>query len=161
VGRDDIEFKILSIMPWIRRQLVADNFGRGRVMIAGDAAHLTSPTGGFGMNMGIQDSVDLGWKLAPLVQGWGGETLRASYEIERRPVSIRNVQEATNNLKLMLTPREQLNKDVFLPGPEGDKARKIFGDAYTQMMKREWYTIGIHLGYRYEGSPIIVSDGTD
>lgn len=161
VGRDDIEFKILSIMPWIRRQLVADTFGKGRVMIAGDAAHLTSPTGGFGMNMGIQDSVDLGWKLAALVEGWGGDNLLKSYEVERRPVSIRNVQEATNNLKLMLTPREQLNKDVFLPGPEGDKARKIFGDAYTQMMKREWYTIGIHLGYRYEGSPIIVSDGSD
>jgi hypothetical protein len=95
-----------------------------------------------------------------LVEGWGGQELIRSYEIERRPVAIRNVNEATNNLKLMLTPREKLNNLVFESGPEGDRARKEFGDAYTAMMKREWYTIGIHLGFRYEGSPIVVPDGT-
>jgi hypothetical protein len=94
------------------------------------------------------------------VRGWGGDALIDSYEIERRPVAIRNVTEATNNLKLMLKPRENLSAAVFEPGPEGDLARKKFGDAYTAMMKREWYTIGIHLGYRYEGSPIVVPDGT-
>jgi 2-polyprenyl-6-methoxyphenol hydroxylase-like FAD-dependent oxidoreductase len=160
VGRDDFDFKVLSVMPWIRRQLVADSYGTSRVLIAGDAAHLTSPTGGFGMNMGIQDSVDLGWKLQALVEGWGGPHLLSSYEIERRPVGVRNVNEATNNLKLMLTPREKLNRLVFEPGEAGDLARKEFGDAYTKMMKREWYTIGIHLGFRYEGSTIIVPDGT-
>jgi 2-polyprenyl-6-methoxyphenol hydroxylase-like FAD-dependent oxidoreductase len=160
MGRSDFEFNIISVMPWIRRQLVADSFGTQRVLIAGDAAHLTSPTGGFGMNMGIQDAVDLGWKLQAMVQGWGGPGLIESYEIERRPVSIRNVTEATNNLKLMLTPREKLNAQVFEPGAAGDHARKEFGDAYTAMMKREWYTIGIHLGYRYEGSPIVAPDGT-
>ncbi|EGD03569.1 hypothetical protein B1M_15825 [Burkholderia sp. TJI49] len=160
VGRDDLEFRIISVMPWIRRQLVADNYGTARVKIAGDAAHLTSPTGGFGMNMGIQDSVDLGWKLQAMVEGWGGAYLLDTYEFERRPVAIRNVNEATNNLKLMLTPRENLSPAVFEPGPEGDHARKVFGDAYTKMMKREWYTIGIHLGFRYEGSSIVVPDGT-
>lgn len=160
VGRDDFDFKVLSVMPWIRRQLVADSYGTPRVLIAGDAAHLTSPTGGFGMNMGIQDSVDLGWKIQALVEGWGGPHLLSSYEIERRPVGVRNVNEATNNLKLMLTPREKLNRLVFEPGEAGDLARKEFGDAYTKMMKREWYTIGIHLGFRYEGSTIIVPDGT-
>ncbi len=160
VGRSDFEFEILSIMPWVRRQLVAERYGTNRVFIAGDAAHLTSPTGGFGMNMGIQDSVDLAWKLGAVVEGWGGPELLRSYEIERRPVAIRNVNEATNNLKLMLTPREHLNAKVFEPGADGDAARKEFGDAYTQMMKREWYTIGIHLGYRYEGSPVIFPDGT-
>lgn len=160
VGREDFDFKILSVMPWIRRQLVADDYGTRRVVIAGDAAHLTSPTGGFGMNMGIQDAVDLGWKLEALVQGWGGTHLMDSYEIERRPVAIRNVNEATNNLKLMLKPRENLSQAVFEEGPEGDRARQEFGDAYTAMMKREWFTIGIHLGFRYEGSPVIVPDGT-
>lgn len=162
VGRDDVAFKVLSVMPWIRRQLVADHYVKGRAMIAGDAAHLTSPTGGFGMNMGIQDSVDLGWKLQALVEGWGGERLLESYEVERRPVAIRNVEEATNNLKNMLSPRSQQEhlQGAFEPGPAGDSARKTFGDAYTAMMKREWHTIGIHLGYRYEGSPIIVPDGT-
>ncbi|VXC13912.1 Monooxygenase FAD-binding protein [Burkholderia sp. 8Y] len=160
IGRDDVPFKILSVMPWIRRQLVADNFGTARVKIAGDAAHLTSPTGGFGMNMGIQDAVDLGWKLQGMVEGWGGPHLLDTYEFERRPVAIRNVNEATNNLKLMLTPRKNLSPAVFEPGPEGDEARRIFGDSYTAMMKREWFTIGIHLGFRYEGSSIVVPDGT-
>ena len=160
MGRDDVEFRIISVMPWIRRQLVADDYGTARVKIAGDAAHLTSPTGGFGMNMGIQDAVDLGWKLQAMVEGWGGAHLLDTYEFERRPVAIRNVNEATNNLKLMLTPRQSLSPAVFEPGPEGDRARKVFGDAYTAMMKREWYTIGIHLGFRYEGSSIVVPDGT-
>jgi 2-polyprenyl-6-methoxyphenol hydroxylase-like FAD-dependent oxidoreductase len=162
VGRDDVPFKVLSVMPWIRRQLVADNYGRGRTWIAGDAAHLTSPTGGFGMNMGIQDSVGLGWTLAALVQGWGAPRLLQAYEIERRPVAIRNVQEATNNLKNMLSPRDQQGQlqGAFEPGPAGDAARKAFGEAYTAMMKREWHTVGIHLGYRYEGSPVVVPDGT-
>jgi hypothetical protein len=160
VGRD-FDFKVVSIMPWVRRQLVAETYGGGRVFIAGDAAHLTSPTGGFGMNMGIQDSVDLGWKLEAMVHGWGGPRLLESYGIERRPVAIRNVNEATGNLRRMLKPRdEKPPKEAFEPGRAGDAARRKFGDAYTEMMKREWFTIGIHLGYRYEGSPVVVPDGT-
>ena len=58
------DYEILSVMRWVRRELVADAFGTDRVFIAGDAAHLMSPTGGFGMNTGIGDAVDLGWKLA-------------------------------------------------------------------------------------------------
>ncbi|HSW18189.1 MAG TPA: FAD-dependent monooxygenase [Ramlibacter sp.] len=160
VGRDDFSFKTLSVLPWVRRQLVADSYGTARVKIAGDAAHLTSPTGGFGMNMGIQDSVDLAWKLEAVLAGWGGPELLQSYEVERRPVAIRNVNEATSNLKLMLEPRKTLSPAVFEQGPAGDQARQVFGDAYTAAMRREWYSIGIHLGFRYEGSPVVCPDGT-
>ena len=160
VGRP-FEFEILSIMPWIRRQLVADHYGTKRVFIAGDAAHLTSPTGGFGMNTGIQDAVNLSWKLAGAIDGWGGPMLLESYEIEQRPVAIRNVSEATGNLRRMLSPQAvSPPKEIFEPGAEHDAARKAFGDHYTELMKREWFSIGIHLGYMYEGSPIIVPDGT-
>jgi 2-polyprenyl-6-methoxyphenol hydroxylase-like FAD-dependent oxidoreductase len=156
------EFEVLTIVPWIRRELVADSFGKGRVVIAGDAAHLTSPTGGFGMNMGIQDAVDLGWKLEALLGGWGGEKLLPlSYEVERRPVAIRNVREASANLRRMLSPRdEKLRTEAFEPGPAGEKARKEFGETFSALMRHEWYTLGIHLGYRYEASPIVVPDGT-
>ncbi|MDE2477219.1 MAG: FAD-dependent oxidoreductase [Alphaproteobacteria bacterium] len=155
------DFEILSILPWVRRELVADQFASGRIFLAGDAAHLTSPTGGFGMNMGIQDAVDLGWKLAAVLKGWGDKNLLASYDIERRPVAIRNVREASGNLNRMLSPRRmKAPPEAFLPGPAGDAARETFGRAYTEMMKREWFSIGIHLGYRYESSPIIVADGT-
>jgi 2-polyprenyl-6-methoxyphenol hydroxylase-like FAD-dependent oxidoreductase len=160
VGRD-FDFEILSIMPWVRRELVADHYGKGRVFIAGDAAHLTSPTGGFGMNMGIQDAVDLSWKLGAILEGWGGARLLQSYETERRPVAIRNVREASGNLKRMLQPRAaKPPPEAFAPGAAGDAARAEFGRAYTEMMKREWFSIGIHLGYRYEGSPLIIPDGT-
>jgi len=157
----EFDFEILSIMPWIRRQLVADRYGTKRVFIAGDAAHLTSPTGGFGMNTGIQDSVDLAWKLEASVRGWGGPQLLDTYDIERRPVGIRNVSEATGNLNRMLAPRIQRPpREIFEPGPRGEQARRQFGAHYTQMMRREWFTLGIHLGYFYEGSPIVVPDGT-
>ena len=160
VGRE-FDFQILTIVPWIRRELVADSFGQGRVFIAGDAAHLTSPTGGFGMNMGIQDAVDLGWKLEAMLKGWGGPRLLSSYEIERRPVSIRNVREASGNLSRMLSPRtEKPAPEAFEPGPAGDRARAEFGKLFAERMRREWFTLGIHLGYRYEGSPVLMPDGT-
>lgn len=160
VGRE-FDFEILSMLPWVRRQLVAESYGTQRVFIAGDAAHMTSPTGGFGMNTGIQDAVNLSWKLAGYLQGWGGRTLLDSYEIEMRPVALRNVAEATGNLKRMLSPRvSSPSAEVFQDGPQGDRARIEFGNRYTEQMKREWFSIGIHLGYMYEGSPIVVPDGT-
>lgn len=161
VGRP-FEFEVLSMMPWVRRQLVARHYRKGRVFIAGDAAHLTSPTGGFGMNTGLLDAVNLSWKLAAVSQGWGGDHLLDSYEAEQLPVAIRNVGEATENLRRMLSPR------ILKPDPhmfEGDdaraeQARLEYGQRYTEMMRREWFSIGVHLGYVYEGSPIVVPDGT-
>lgn len=161
VGRE-FDFEILSMLPWVRRQLVADCYGQGRVFIAGDAAHLTSPTGGFGMNTGILDAVNLSWKLAACVQGWGGPHLLASYEAEQQPVAVRNVTEASENLRRMLSPRI-LKPDpaVFdTDSPNLEAARREYGQRYTDMMKREWFSIGIHLGYVYEGSAIVVPDGT-
>ena len=160
VGRK-FDFEILSMMPWVRRELIADGYGTRRVFLVGDAAHQLSPTGGFGMNTGIQEAIDIGWKLDAMVRGWGGLELPASYDAERRPVAARNVAEAATNLKRMLSPRDNLPpKAVFEHGPEGNSARKRYGDAYTQMMKPEWFTVGIQLGFYYENSPIVVPDGT-
>lgn len=161
VGRD-FDFEILSQLGWVRRQLVADEYRKGRVFIAGDAAHLTSPTGGFGMNTGLLDAVNLSWKLAAALQGWGGEALLDSYAQEQHPVAVRNVNEAGDNLRRMLQPRvAQPDADVFgEDSPERLAARLEYGQRYTDMMRREWYTIGIHLGYLYENSSVIVPDGT-
>jgi 2-polyprenyl-6-methoxyphenol hydroxylase-like FAD-dependent oxidoreductase len=156
----DFEFEILSIVPWVRREMVADCYGTKRVFLTGDAAHLNSPTGAFGMNTGMQDSVDLGWKLAAMLQGWGGDRLLASYEIERRPVALRNVEEASANLRRMLSSQQKLSPLTFGEGAAADAARKEFGDFYTQIMKHEWFTLNIHLGYRYDHSPVIHPDGT-
>jgi 2-polyprenyl-6-methoxyphenol hydroxylase-like FAD-dependent oxidoreductase len=156
------DYEIQSVMRWVRRELVADRYGSGgRVFIAGDAAHLMSPTGGFGMNTGIQDAVDLAWKLEAAVRGWGGEHLLASYEIERRPVAVRNVTEASSNLGRMLSTRQRRPPpEIFQAGAGGDAARQDYGAWFTATMKHEWFTPGIHLGYRYEGSPVVWPDGT-
>jgi 2-polyprenyl-6-methoxyphenol hydroxylase-like FAD-dependent oxidoreductase len=158
----DFDYEILSVLRWVRRELVAESYGRGRVYIAGDAAHLTSPTGALGMNTGMQDAVDLGWKLDAVLKGWGGKNLLASYEIERKPVAIRNIKASTDNLERMLAPRttHKPPPEVFQPGPAGDAARKKYGDWYTELMRHEWFMNGYHLGYRYDDSPIVVPDGT-
>lgn len=153
------DYEILSLLPWTRRQLVAERFKNGRVFLAGDAAHCMSPTGGFGMNTGIGDAVDISWKIDAMLKSWGGDTLLDSYDKERRPVAIRNVAEASENLSRMLTPEKHT---AFLDDTEeGSKIRKEVGIRFAQRMKREWQTLGIHLGYRYDNSPICMADGTD
>lgn len=107
VGRD-FAFEIISSMQWSRRELTADSYGRGRVWLCGDSAHQLSPAGGFGMTTGIQEAADLAWKLAAVIQGWGGPALLPSYEAERQPVAKRNVTEAAVNLGRMLSTRKQL-----------------------------------------------------
>jgi 2-polyprenyl-6-methoxyphenol hydroxylase-like FAD-dependent oxidoreductase len=161
MGRD-FDYDVLSVMRWVRRELVADSYSSGRVLIAGDAAHLNSPTGALGMNTGIQDIVDLGWKLEAVLRGWGGERLMASYEAERRPVAIRNVTASTENLKRMLSTRSERPPppELFQDGSEADAIRKDYGAWFTETMRHEWFMNGFHLGYRYDDSPIVWPDGT-
>jgi 2-polyprenyl-6-methoxyphenol hydroxylase-like FAD-dependent oxidoreductase len=151
----EFDLEILSKVPWTRSELVADSYGVGRVFIAGDAAHVMSPTGGFGMNTGIGDAVDLGWKLAAVVQGWGGQALLESYVSERRPVAMRNVLEASGNLRRMLSPSG--NPDLLEATEQGEATRRRVGEAFSEAMRREWYTLPIHLGYCYGDSPVVVS----
>jgi 2-polyprenyl-6-methoxyphenol hydroxylase-like FAD-dependent oxidoreductase len=154
----DFDYEILTVLPWVRRELVAEHFGAGRVFMAGDAVHLMSPTGGFGMNTGIQDAVDLSWKLDASLAGWAGPRLLESYEIERRPVGLRNVAEASGNLGRMRSPGR--NAALLDDTPEGAALRAQLGREFTEAMTREWHTLGIHLGYRYDDSPICWPDGT-
>jgi 2-polyprenyl-6-methoxyphenol hydroxylase-like FAD-dependent oxidoreductase len=154
----DFEFEILSVLPWVRRELVAKTYRSGSGFIAGDAAHAMSPTGGFGMNTGIGDAVDLSWKLAAMIEDWGGAALLDSYTVERRPVGVRNVAEASGNLRRMLSVGAQ--PDIADDTPAGAATRAKVGRAFSEMMRREWFTLGIHLGYRYEGSPIAWPDGS-
>src|SRR5262245_32318247 len=86
-----LEVEWLGTSVWTRRSVVSERYAKGRVFLAGDAVHQLSPTGALGMNTGIGDAVDLGWKLAAVLAGWGGTDLLSSYEIERRPIGVRNV----------------------------------------------------------------------
>ena len=157
----DFDYEILSVMRWVRRELVADRYGSGRIFLAGDSAHLMSPTGALGMNTGIQDAVDLGWKLDAVMRGWGGADLLCSYESERRPVALRNVAASTENLGRMLSTRDRKPpSEVFAAGPQADAVRREYGAWFTETMRHEWFMNGFHLGYRYDDSPIVWPDGT-
>jgi 2-polyprenyl-6-methoxyphenol hydroxylase-like FAD-dependent oxidoreductase len=154
----DIPLEILSTLPWTCRSLVATAFGRGRVLLAGDAVHQHAPTGGFGMNCGMGDATNLGWKLAALVQGWGGKELLSSYDLERRPVAQRIVAEATENLT------HPFDKDLLrLAGGddlEGKLAREKLREHILKYKTKHFVSDGLVLGYRYDPSPIVVPDGT-
>ena len=158
VGRD-FDFEIISILPWTRRRVVAERFSMGRVHLCGDVVHQMSPTGGYGMNTGIQEAVDLGWKLAATLQGWGGPRLLDSYEAERRPAAIRITNEgARNYLQFLKIPT---GAAMVEDTAEGAALRKrVTETIYGERFDREYDVLGATLGYRYEGSPIVVPDGT-
>jgi 2-polyprenyl-6-methoxyphenol hydroxylase-like FAD-dependent oxidoreductase len=151
--------EILTIDPWAAHSLLATHYSAGRVFLAGDACHLHPPFGGYGMNLGIADAVDLGWKLSAVLQGWGGAKLLASYEPERRKVHRRVIDEAVANHAVL--PHNLVTAALEAPGPEGDAAREALGARVRAEKLREFRTLGVVLGYHYSGSAITVPDGTD
>jgi 2-polyprenyl-6-methoxyphenol hydroxylase-like FAD-dependent oxidoreductase len=153
-------YEVIDVLPWRRTQLVADHFGQGRVWVAGDAVHTMSPTGGFGMNTGMGDAVDLGWKLDAHLAGWGGDHLLQSYNTERQPVGRRAVDAAARTFKALISADDY--SVVTDTSPETKKARDEIGRKLREATYGEWdsHTLGVQLGYRYEASPICVSDGT-
>ena len=153
------EYEVISTVPWVRRELVADEWRKGRIFLAGDAVHLTSPTGGFGMNLGIADAVDLSWKLEASLRGWGGPLLLESYEPERKPVAERAVRESSGNLLRTLSPGP--NPSLLDPSYEAALLRYQVGQRFSATMLREWYKLGIDLGYVYRDSPIVLAEDED
>ncbi len=158
-GLADLKVEIIRTDPWVAHSLVADTYSSGRVFLAGDACHLHPPFGGFGMNMGIGDAVDLGWKLAATLQGWGGPGLLASYQPERRPVHERTIRESGINYATV--GNQLVRPAIEAPGPAGDATRREVGDRIRATKIREFSTLGLVLGSRYAGSPILVPDGTE
>ena len=153
----EIPYEFLSFIPWSRREYVTETYRNQRCFLVGDAAHQLSPTGGYGMNTGISEAMDLSWKLAAMIEGWGGETLLDSYEIERRPVAVRTVQQSSKNLNVHYSMSSILSKQgLFDDTPEGAVLRKETGAEIHQLMQPEYDSVGIHLGAIYHKSPIIV-----
>jgi 2-polyprenyl-6-methoxyphenol hydroxylase-like FAD-dependent oxidoreductase len=158
-GLLDLDLEIVATDPWVAHSLIADRYRGGRVFLAGDACHLHPPFGGFGMNMGIGDAVDLGWKLAAMLQGWGGPELLPSYERERRPVHERTIREAVANYGA--AANQLVRKGLDAPGLIGDATRREVGEIILATKQREFKTLGLVLGARYRDSPIIVADATE
>ena len=158
---DNIPFKLLAVRPWTGHCVVADRYQDGRVFLAGDAAHLNWPAGGFGMNTGVGDAVDIGWKLAAVLQGWSGKQLLDSYTAERKPIAMINVSEAAE-MRASFDNQTPFSPQIEANNEEGKQLREKARAAILRTRAKEFQhdSAGIELGYRYENSPICVSDGT-
>jgi 2-polyprenyl-6-methoxyphenol hydroxylase-like FAD-dependent oxidoreductase len=154
----DLPYRILSSDEWVASRLQADRYALGRVFLIGDSCHLHPPFGGYGMNMGVADAVDLGWKLAAVIHGWGGKILLDSYESERRPAHEFVLDEAEANHAM--APNDMVREGIEDLSARGEMVRREVGEQIWQKKRAEFYALGVVLGYCYRNSPVIVDDGT-
>ncbi len=149
----EIPTEIVATDPWRARMQLADTYRRGRVFLAGDAAHLNPPWGGHGFNTGVGDAVNLGWKLAAVLSGWAPPALLDTYELERRPVGADTIEVASTN---MATLASELS-DPRLIGSEEEFAtvRPTVASIVQETKHGEFHSLDLVLGTSYEGSPIV------
>ena len=155
----ELPVEFLARLSWkAGLTLVAERYAAGRVLMAGDAVHLFTPAGGLGYNTGVEDAVNLGWKLAHVIKGYSPPALLDTYEIERKPVAVRNTNFArkfADSLGLF-APHAQIEQDT----PRGAELRAEAGAYFNAHARAEFNIPGITFGARYDGSPAIISDGT-
>ena len=150
-----IPFEMLSVNEWTQHLLCAERYGEGRVFVAGDAAHLVIPTGGLGMNTGVGDAIDLSWKLAATLAGWGGPQLLVSYERERRSIGLRNVKASGAAMSGRLSWRAAYHPDIRKNTPDGAGIRAEIASRFDVEQRKVTEILGIEAGYRYVDSPLI------
>lgn len=172
IGDPSVDVKIIGFSAWELQDLVARQYRRGRVLIAGDAAHRHNPSNGLGSNTSLQDSYNLAWKLAAVVKGYASDTLLDTYDEERRPVGQQVVTRATSSIPFVASVSTKVGiaagqteeegwaaiDTFFAPGPDGRARRQELLDSFG-----EWdYGInahGVEMGQRYT-SGAVVPDGT-
>ncbi|MCC3776103.1 FAD-dependent monooxygenase [Streptomyces sp. UNOB3_S3] len=164
VGTRDAAVDVLGVFPWRMETAIAERFREGRVFLAGDAAHRFPPTGGFGMNTGIQDAHNLAWKLGHVLKGTAGEALLDTYETERRPVAMANAEQSVANAERMAPTGALLADPSSLleveneRSPEGAALRARISAAIPAQREQAFFT-GQTFGFAYD-SAAIVPDGT-
>lgn len=147
----------ISAAPWrAGRALVAAHYGRGRAALAGDAAHLFTPTGGLGVNTGIEDVANLAWKLAGAIEGWAGKGLLASYERERKPIAERNTRFALSLAQAVSAcPIRPEMEDASEAGVRAREAARLH---IAEVARNEFDHPGLQLGSRYDRGGLVFSD---
>ncbi len=157
-----ISYETLYVGPWTMRRLLSDRYASNRVFLAGDSAHLFTPNGGLGMNTGIGDAIDLAWKLTATLQGWGGNGLLSTYEVERRPIGARNLKASARAFEARRIWRDLCAAECAAVMNANDReARNRLGQVWLDEHRKGASLSGIVLGYRYLKSPIIVYEGDD
>ena len=152
------DFEIRYVIPWRHHLLVAERYRDRRVFLAGDAIHLVIPTGGLGMNTGVGDAFDLSWKLAGVINGWGGPGLLDGYEQERRPIGIRNVAAAGWAAAGVPIWRALVTPAVYENTPKGDEVRRNLAASFDVNHRRMHGMVGVESAYSYAGSPLIADE---
>ena len=150
IGLPDLDVEILSVLPWEGAALIADRFRAGRAFLAGDAAHVMPPAGGFGLNTGVQDAHNLAWKLALVLTGAADPTLLDTYEAERRPVARVVVDRAVRELAAPTPDAAPTWDEPGQDGPEGGAWGADDGDPLAQLSPI--------LGYRYASRAIVAEE---
>jgi 2,4-dichlorophenol 6-monooxygenase len=144
----DVPVEIASVAPWRMSSQVAASYRQGPIFLLGDAAHRFPPTGGIGMNTGIGDAHNLGWKVAMAMGGHADDRLLDTYELERRPVAVANADQSLSNYRKM-----DLIEEALAGG--GDVQAAI--DAQPE----HFDMLGLDLGYRYRSPAILDDDAAD
>lgn len=150
-----VDYEMLYVGEWKQNLLLADRYGEGRVFLAGDAAHLVIPTGGLGMNTGVGDAIDLSWKLAATLNGWGGPKLLEAYEIERRQIGDRNIGASRYASLGRRKWRSQWAPGFSDDTAAGEHLRSNLAAVADTEQRKTNEMIGAELGYRYVDSPVI------
>ncbi|MDT5100577.1 MAG: hypothetical protein QOC76_4314 [Mycobacterium sp.] len=147
--------EILASSVWRPNALLADQYGRDRILLAGDSAHTMVPTGGFGMNTGLGDAFNLGWKLAGSLHGWGGPGLLTSYEAERRPIGDRNRNASVENVMVHLQYRDMVAPHLIGEDSDQGRAHRAAIAEFIIANDAENLSLGVELDVRYDNSPIV------
>lgn len=150
----EVDAEMIHVGAWSAHLVVATKYREGRVFLAGDSAHQYIPTGGFGMNTGIGDADNLGWKLAATLQGWGGPALLDSYEAERLPVGRRNRDKSRFAAEGSMQWRQHFSPDVLKNSPDGIAKRHQLVKAIDSGQRRSHEMRGVEMGYRYTSSGV-------
>jgi hypothetical protein len=154
-----VAIEVLSVGTWTAgHSLVAQSFQRGRVFIGGDAAHLFTPTGGLGYNTAVEDAVNLGWKLAAVIRGQAPPQLLDSYGPERHPLAERNTAYAQRFADSV--GRFRASALLEQADVEGQAERERASSYLNQHVRLEFNIPGVTFGGRYDGSSLIVKDGS-
>ena len=156
LGVADLNYETIRDEDWVGRRLVAERLRAGRCFIAGDAAHLWVPYGGYGMNAGIADAANLAWMLDAVLKGWAPEDLLDAHEAERKPVTEQVSRFAANFVEVLKdTETAVLEED----SAEGERVRRTFGERLYAANIQSMVPTGLNFGYAYAQSPIIAHDG--
>ncbi len=158
---EPFDYEVLDRSRWTPKAMVADTWRDRNVFLAGDAAHLWVPMGGFGMNAGIADAVSLSWRLAGVLDGWGGDRLLDSYQAERAPIGDAIAGQAVTwalDNGILLAGAAARVDELEADGAEAARARAELGDAVRRDTLSEFECPGFQLGYVYADSAAVCPD---